>query len=95
MPTTQQKVIEIEQELKSLGLSKKSAPAWVQEFPLHKQLTGEDFLDWLQFVYLPNCHNGNKLTDHSQIVLQAKRFWKDDWQKGKLLQLLVELDAII
>lgn len=95
MTTAQQKVTEIEQELKSLGLLRKKAPAWVQEFPLDKTMTGEDFVDWLQFVYLPNCHNGNSVAEHGQIVLQAKKFWKEDWQKGQLLQLLVELDAII
>ena len=94
MQVTQLKVLEIEQELKQLGLLRSEPPGWLQEFAETKQMDDNDFTDWLQFVYLPNCRKGVMFHQHN-IVLQAKKFWKHDLQKGKLLQLLVELDGMI
>ncbi len=87
--------MEIEEELKLLGFYKKMPPVWVYQFELLEQIKDEDFLEWLQYVYLPNCKNARMSSVNSRIALQAKKYWIEDWQKGKLLQLLIELDALI
>lgn len=97
--TIEDKVRQIINEMKAAGLWKKQAPDWVIDY--EKRVIGcqQDFSGWLQFVFLPNCMQGmykniiNPRRKH--IVLQAKRFLENDMQQGKLLQLLIELDALV
>ncbi len=101
MTTTDQwteKIKEIVDEMKLIGAWKKEMPAWVRDFEKRQIDNSDDFSEWLQFVYLPNLlqtrqtviqADGRKL-----IAPQAIRYFVDDLKKGKLLQLLIELDSL-
>lgn len=88
------KTAEINDELKKIGLWKKAEPLWVKDYEANTKIIHNDFSEWLQFVYLPNClqNNGSSI---SSIVPQAIKYFGDDVKKGKLLQLLIELDALV
>jgi uncharacterized protein YqcC (DUF446 family) len=93
-----EKIDEITTEMKCMGLWKKQAPVWVQEYQRHDILTQHDFADWLQFVYLPNLfqwENQGAGNGKNYIVPQAMRFFSADVKRGRLLQLLIELDSLI
>lgn len=94
--TIAEKVAEIKNELKRLGLYKKTAPEWVLDFTQQHIATQEDFAGWLQFVYLPNrLQDENRPMDIERLIVpQALRFFGDDLKKGRLLQLLIELDSL-
>ncbi len=85
---------ELEVEMRRLGFWKKESPQWVQQFARRSHMNEGDFMEWLQFVYLPNCLQ-NKYTGELSIVPQAMIYFGDDVKKGKLLQLLIELDALM
>lgn len=91
------KIKEVKEEMKRTGVWKQEAPAWVNEFDKRAIASVEDFSEWLQFVYLPNMQqveskSGNNPDNY--IVPQAMRFFGEDMKKGKLLQLLIELDSL-
>ena|SRR5690242_3268337 len=96
VPTiAEQKILEITNELKKTGLWKKQMPVWVTDYK-EKQIQDEqDFLEWLQFIYLPNCSSVPVMDKKTYIVPQAMKFFGEDVRKGKLLQLLVELDSLL
>lgn len=89
-----QKVKEINDELKMTGLWKKQPPAWVNEYAERNIATEEDFAGWLQFVYLPNAMQQYNRNEKKFIAPQAMKFFGEDVKKGKLLQLLIELDSL-
>jgi len=88
------KVGEITDELKRLHLWKPLQPEWVTDFEKKIVSTEQDFLEWLQFVYLPNCCNQSVIAPKKLIVPQVVEFFGEDARKGKLLQLLIELDSL-
>jgi uncharacterized protein YqcC (DUF446 family) len=89
------KMDEIKAEMKKLGLWKKQAPRWVNDYAERSIATEEDFAGWLQFIYLPNRLNQPPFEEKKHIVPQAVRFFGEDVKKGQLLQLLVELDSLL
>ncbi len=92
------KVAELKTEMKRIGLWKKQVPYWVNEFTKGNIKTEQDFAEWLQFVYLPNMmqlENRSSMGAEKYIVPQAIQFFGTDVQKGKLLQLLIELDSLL
>jgi uncharacterized protein YqcC (DUF446 family) len=92
------KITELKAEMKKIGLWKKQVPYWVNEFRQTTIKTEQDFAEWLQFVYLPNMmqvENRSSMGAEKYIVPQALQFFGDDMQKGKLLQLLIELDSLL
>jgi hypothetical protein len=91
----QQKIAEIKNELKASGLWKKEMPVWVMNFTGTGIRSENEFIDWLQFIYLPNCTAVSSFSKRSYIVPQALRFFSTDVKKGKLLQLLIELDSLL
>ena len=91
---TIEKVDEIIAELKANSLWKKTEPDWVKDYEANIKIMHNDFAEWLQFVYLPNCLQ-NKRSSIVRIVPQAMKYFGEDVQKGKLLQLLIELDALV
>ena len=92
------KIHEVREEMRRTDIWKNEAPAWVNDFEKRVINTGEDFVEWLQFVYLPNRVQETESTRsvHERIYIgpQAVRFFSSDIKKGKLLQLLIELDAL-
>lgn len=94
-----EKVNEVRKELQHSGAWKSEAPAWVNDFTQRGIGTGEDFCVWLQFVYLPNrlqeAAYHAPVSEKNFIVPQAIKFFGSDIRKGKLLQLLIELDALL
>jgi uncharacterized protein YqcC (DUF446 family) len=94
----EEKIKQIIREMKASGLWIKNSPDWVTDYEKKQISNRQDFSEWLQFVFLPNClleaRNNKAMQNRTQIVLQAKRFLADDIKKGKLLQLLIELDAL-
>ena len=92
--SVQEKVVAILTELKNLHLLKGKEPAWVNNYEANIVRADDDFIEWLQFVYLPNFFQQLERS-HSSIVPQAMRFFGDDVKRGRLLQLLIELDALV
>jgi uncharacterized protein YqcC (DUF446 family) len=93
-----EKINEVQEEMKRNGLWVSAAPGWVREFGKRSVATGEDFSEWLQFIYLPNrkLEAAGKMggEEKKYIAPQATKFFGADVQKGKLLQLLIELDSL-
>jgi hypothetical protein len=95
LETIEIKIIEIKKELEKLGLTKKQAPVWVYDYNQLCNANEEDFIGWLQFAYLPNYKQANKISDMQKLVVpQAIQFFKEDAKKEGLLQLLIELDSL-
>ncbi|HET6721720.1 MAG TPA: hypothetical protein VFH07_03175 [Chitinophagaceae bacterium] len=94
-----EKIKEIREELKQNGLLKKHMPSWVMDYDKHDINSHQDFADWLQFVYLPNIleetEDPQTNFQKSYVALQANKFFAKDLSKGKLLQLLIELDSLL
>lgn len=92
------KINEVRAEMKRTGLWKMEIPAWVKEFEKRTITNREDFSEWLQFVYLPNriqeAESRQPVMEKIYIVPQAVKFFGSDIKKGKLLQLLIELDSL-
>lgn len=93
-----EKVKEVTEEMQRAGLWKRCPPAWVNDFEQRNIVSGEDFAVWLQFVYLPNLlqkTSGSTIRNGSSLIVpQALRFFRNDLNRGKLLKLLIELDAL-
>jgi uncharacterized protein YqcC (DUF446 family) len=92
------KTNELEEELKSTGLWKKNTPAWVEGFDDSFNSSKADFAEWLQFVFVPNHLLKNKnisVEEKNFLVPHAIKFFGNDVKKGKLLQILIELDSLL
>ena len=93
-----EKINEVKEEMRRTSLWKNETPPWVKEFEKRTITTGEDFIEWLQFVYLPNrmqeAENNQLVCEKNYIVPQALKIFSSDIKKGKLLQLLIELDSL-
>lgn len=88
-------VLLIINEMKNLKLWKGKTPEWITNYKsllLHNDQ--QDFCEWMQFVFLPNRFIGTEKSTAS-ITLQAKIHFQHDITKGKLLQLLIELDQLL
>lgn len=95
--SVKQKVEELAAALKEHGLWKKAEPVWVNEYKKNTGIPEVDFFEWLQFVYLPNRMlnpTSPVLTKGNYITLQAKKFARDKMMDKRIVQLLVELDAL-
>jgi uncharacterized protein YqcC (DUF446 family) len=93
-----EKISEVKEELKKTGLLKLKSPGWVTDFENKEISSHQDFADWLQFIYLPNLVQKNDSLENviskNYVALQARKFFSEDVKKGKLLQLLIELDSL-
>ncbi len=93
-----EKINEVRDEMRKTGVWNKETPGWVNDYEKRTIDTGEDFSEWLQFVYLPNrmqeAESNRSVFEKNYIVPQALKFFGSDMKKGKLLQLLIELDAL-
>jgi uncharacterized protein YqcC (DUF446 family) len=91
-------VRELAEVLKAEGLWKLQEPAWVTSYSNGGESCKDDFFEWLQFIYLPNLLSEENHYPYSSkrtyIAPQAIRFFGQDENKAKLLQLFVELDAL-
>ncbi len=93
-----EKITELEKELQQTGLWQKAMPQWVQSFEENGLNNAADFAQWLQFVFIPNHLEGRHYAgayDKKFIVPAAIKFFGNDLQKGKLMQLLIEIDSLI
>jgi uncharacterized protein YqcC (DUF446 family) len=91
------KIMELEEELRATGLWQKHTPAWVHWYS-EKSSAQNDFAQWLQFVFIPNHLYKNKIlpaAERNLLVPHAIKYFGDDMQKGKLLQILIEIDALL
>jgi uncharacterized protein YqcC (DUF446 family) len=93
-----EKINEVIEEMKKTGVWENETPPWVKEFEKRSINTGSDFSEWLQFVYLPNrmqeAASNHWVIEKKYIVPQAVKFFGNDIKKGRLLQLLIELDSL-
>jgi uncharacterized protein YqcC (DUF446 family) len=92
------KTIELEEELKAVGLWQKNMPAWVHWYDDSNSISTTDFAQWLQFVFIPNHlqkSNIISIAEKNMIVPHAVKFFGDDVKKGKLLQILIEIDSLL
>ena len=88
----------LEQELKNTGLWQKDMPAWVHGYDDSTNMAATNFAQWLQFVFIPNHLQKNKAlaaNEKKLIVPHAIKFFGNDLQKGKLLQILIEIDSLL
>ena len=94
----EEKIKEVKEEMRKASVWKDEIPAWVRHFEKRTISTGEDFSEWLQFIYLPNRKlqaSGKKdNNEKNYIAPQAIKFFGEDVKKGKLLRLLIELDSL-
>lgn len=98
MTTIQAKINELEQELKNAGLWQKQMPSWVHGYDDEHMLAKNDFAQWLQFVFVPNHLQKNMPVpaEHKKLIVpQAIRHFAEDVNKGKLLQVLIEIDSLL
>ena len=89
---------ELENALKAEDLWLNHMPAWVLDFENGYNRVQTDFAQWLQFVFIPNHLKNNRqvtLVEKNLIVPQAMKYFGDDVRKGKLLRILIEIDALL
>lgn len=92
------KTVELEKELKAIGLWQHTTPVWVHWYEDDRMIGKTDFAQWLQFVFIPNHLQKNKMMpaeEKNLIVPHAIKFFGDDVRKGKLLQILIEIDSLL
>ncbi len=93
-----EKIQEVREEMMRAGLWAATTPEWVGHYEKRNFATVEDFNEWLQFIYLPNLKTDKawKKEGHEKdyIAPQAIKFFGEDIKRGKLLQLLIELDSL-
>ena len=92
------KIAELISELKECGLWQKQIPGWVSHFDEVRDNDQIDFVQWLQFIFIPNHLNQGimyKQVNRISIVPQAVKYFENDLQRGKLLQILIEIDSIV
>ncbi len=94
----QTKLIQLTEELRKHGLWKADAPRWVECYSDKTASITPDFMEWLQFVYLPNMFllraTTNLLTDGNYIMLKAREYVKQNSLPESVVRLMVELDNI-
>ena len=95
MPDLSNKLHEIRQELRRLGLWQPHIPPWLSQYEAMPECSGVAFPAWLQFVYLPGKSFHGQHSAAYFIAPQAMAFLEEVPDKGRLLQLLIELDALI
>ena len=92
------KLEELKKELMVRGLWKKTSPEWVNEFKEKYKWEQVNFLEWLQFVYMPNrCLQTAEFPfkgNDNYIALQVKKFAGAEMMDKKIMALLIEIDAI-
>lgn len=93
-----EKINDVKEEMRRTGIWKNVTPAWVKEFAERRVNNSEEFSEWLQFIFLPNrmqeAESSHFVIEKKYIVPQALQFFSSDIKKGKLLQLLIELDSL-
>ncbi len=92
------KLNELEEELKKEGLWKIEVPGRVYKAEGKIMESEDGFAEWLQFVFLPGQLSTTiKATadDNKKGILHAIKFFGNNAQKGKLLQILIEIDSIV
>ncbi len=92
-----EKIREVQTELRVKGLWRAACPGWVTDFAKKEIRSEHEFTEWLQFVYLPNLLHPVTPAQHIRrhdVALQAIKYFGDDMEKGHLLRLLIELDAL-
>ena len=93
------KINELELEMKRKGLWQKETPDWVNYFEEKIFADGKDFAQWLQYVFIPNhsqkAAHYSSIKEKKMIVLPAIKFFGTDVHKGKLLQILIEIDSLL
>ncbi|HEV7781194.1 MAG TPA: YqcC family protein [Chitinophagaceae bacterium] len=92
------KITELEEELKSHGFWQVAMPPWVYGYDDISIQNKTDFAQWLQFVFIPNHTYEKKIIaapEKNLLVPHAVKFFGNDLQKGKLIQILIEIDELI
>ena len=92
------KVEELEQELRTTGYWKKEVPEWVGKYDNKTDPRDVDYAQWWQYVFIPNYLNYDKFktpVSKISIVPQALKYFEEGIKKGKLLQIMIEIDAIV
>lgn len=88
------KLSELETEMKRLGIWQAASPQWVHEYSFFERNAEWALDSWVQFVFIPNCCC-NKAR-HGHLLLPQVKQWAPHWlSEPRMLQLLVELDALL
>jgi uncharacterized protein YqcC (DUF446 family) len=89
---------DLENAMRAEDLWLNQLPGWVQGFQTGNAVLQTDFAQWLQFVFIPNHLHSNRQVPQAEknlIVPQAMKFFGNDVRKGKLLRILIEIDALL
>jgi len=90
-----EKIDQVVNELKALHLWKDKMPDWVTGYSGNLVSRADDFASWLQFIFLPNMqYRKTKKEQRELIAPLAVKYFGEDIKRGKLLQLLIELDSL-
>lgn len=94
-----EKILELKRELIVTGLWRDQVPEWVICFEEKSAIRITDYIEWLQYIFIPNHLQGEGFIktpyQKKYIVTSARRFFGKSLIKGKLLQILIEIDSII
>lgn len=95
MISLREKLQEIRKELQRLELWQEHMPFWVNQFEAFRDADNANFQEWLQHVYLPNKFFQKGASPESFIAPQAIASLENVPDSARLIQLLIELDALI
>lgn len=90
-------ILKLKAEMKQRGLWQQTVPDWVNCFEEHHPFQS-NFAQWLQFIFIPNRLNGDMPAETGMnllLVPQAMKFLGDELQKGKLLEILIEIEGFL
>lgn len=88
------KLAELESEMKLQGFWQATSPRWILEYNAFYFNKDCSFDSWVQFVFIPNCLCSMARPD-ILLLPQVKQRAAHWMAKPRMLQLLVELDALI
>lgn len=92
------KINELENELKNTGLWEQTVPCPLFMNDNDNCPTRPDFIQWLRLVFIPNHLLQTKMVpDRGKklLVPHAIKYFGREVHRGKLLQILIELDSLL
>lgn len=95
--TITRKIIELEDELKNTGIWEQTVLCTLPMHEVDNTPSTADFIQWLRFDFIPNHLQKKKIANREKrlLVPHAIKYFGEYLHKGKLLQILIELDSLL